>query len=376
MSKLKQDPELFLTPDKISYIPKIGGVDERLKEKVGFHRFELCLLRTYWMTEKYFNNQNTIDRVEMTNHLFGLKAGIMRYCMPYGLDWKELMRKKEGYLVVLPNHKSSMFYRLMADNLFILDETLVSRFLDYHLVNTVLKFKGSKEPSAKEIDKTLIRFIQEIDYQVLFALENAMPLKRDGVIHEVKEWVRNQMNQFTEAQLVQYHPYEFDPETNSEDKPFETTSQAKFLTSCPPAILKDYFLLLTNKNPEARGNVPFVNQEKVNYILNEWFGIGDKTPDGDYSTVTIDRGQLLHFLYKFKLHFCQSRKSGMMKSEDLIRFALKEFGDLFHGVSLSNQVKNLKRDANRTNTYHRSLDFKQYPSVMKSYEELNKSKTI
>ncbi len=222
-------------------MPKIGGIDERLKEKVGFHRFELCLLRTYWMTENYFNNQDTIDKVDMTNHLFGLKAGIMRYCIPYGLDWKGLMREKQVYLVVRPDYKSSMFYQLMADNLFILEETLVSRFLDFHLVNTILKLKGSKKPSAKEIDKTLIRFIQEIDYQVMFALENAMPLKRDGVIHEVKGWVRNQMNQFTKAELIEYHAYEFDPEINREDKPFETTFQAKLITSCPPTILKDYF---------------------------------------------------------------------------------------------------------------------------------------
>jgi hypothetical protein len=374
MSKLKQDPESFLTPDKISYMPKIGGVNERLKGKVGFHQFELCLLRTYWMTERYFNN-NTIDRVDMINHLFSLKAGIIRYCMPHGLDWKELMSRSQVYLVVVPDYTSSMFYRLMADNLFILDETTVSRFLDYHLVNTVLKFKDSKERSAKEIDKTLIRFIQEIDYHVMFALENAMPLKRDGVIHEVKEWVRNQMNQFTEAELVEYHAYEFDPETNNDYKPFESVSQAHLLTSCSPAVLKDYFLLLTNKNPEATGNVPFVSTEKVNYILNEWFGIGDKTPERDDSTVTIDRPQLLYFLYNFKLHFCMSRKSGMVKSEDLIRLALTEFDELFLGVEMSNQVQNFKRDATRKNAYHRSLDFKQYPSVMKSYEELKKSKT-
>jgi hypothetical protein len=374
MSKLKKDPETYFTPDKISYMSKIGGINERLKGKVGFHQFELCLLRTYWMTERYFNN-NTIDRVDMINHLFSLKASIMRYCMPHGMDWKTLMKEKRGYLIVLPDYKSSMFYRLMAENLFILDQTLVSRFLDFHLVNTVLKFKHSKEHAPKIIDEALIRFIQEVDYQVMFMLENGMPSKRDGVIREVREWVSKQMNQFEEVQLVEYHAYKFDPETNNDYKPFESVSQAHLLTSCPPAVLKDYFLLLTNKNPEASGNVPFVSAEKVNYILNEWFGIGNKTPDGDDSTVTIDRAQLLYFLYNFKLYFCQSRKLGMVKSEDLIRLALTEFDELFLSVDMSNQVQNFKRDATRKNAYHRSLDFKQYPSLMKSYEELKKGKT-
>jgi hypothetical protein len=110
--------------------------------------------------------------------------------------------------------------------------------------------------------------------------------------------------------------------------------------------------------------------------LYKWFGIGDETKDEQDPTVTIDRAQLLFFLYEFKSHFCKSRKPGMVKSEDLIRLAISEFGDLFVGIELSNQVQNFKRDANREAAYHRSLDFKHYPSLMNLYEELKKSKTI
>ncbi len=66
----------------------------------------------------------------------------------------------------------------------------------------------------------------------------------------------------------------------------------------------------------------------------------------------------------------------MLKNEDLIRLALTEFNDLFLSIELSNQVQNFRRDASRKAAYHRSLDFKKYPSLMISYEELKKSKTI
>lgn len=376
MSKLIKDPESYFTDDRVLYMPKLDSVEERLKGKTGKHDYELCLLQTYWQTEKYFKLLSEADKVAVVNHLFSLKADIMRYCMPHYLDWKALMKDKRSYLVVTPDHKSSMFYRLMANNLLIIDETLVSRFLDFHLVNTILKHKLSKEYSPNVIEEALIRFIQEIDYMVVFSLEHNMPFVRTTVIEEIKAWVRKQMDNLGERLLVHYHAYEFDSETTGEYKPYETISHAHLKVSCPPTVVKDYFQLLTNNNPEAKGNVPFVSNQKVNYILNQWFGIGEENTDEQDPTVTIERAQLLYFLYNFKLHFCKSRNRGMVKSEDLIRLALKEFDDLFLGVELSNQVQNFKRDANQKGSYHRSLDFKQYPTVMKSYEELKKSKTI
>lgn len=211
---------------------------------------------------------------------------------------------------------------------------------------------------------------------VVFTLEHSMPIHRQIVIEKIKGWIRTQMNKLNKKLLVQYHAYEFDSETTGEYKPYETISHAHLKVSCPPTVVKDYFQLLTNNNPEAKGNVPFVSNQKVNYILNQWFGIGEENTDEQDPTVTIERAQLLYFLYNFKLHFCKSRKPGMVKSEDLIRLALSEFDDIFLGVEMSNQVQNFKRDASRKNAYHRSLDFKQYPTVMKSYEELKKSKTI
>lgn len=371
MSRINQDPETYFTKDKIPYMPKIGGVEERIEGRVGFHEFELCLLRTHWMSERYLNGQPNIDRIDLLNHLRGLKADIMRYCLPHELDWKKLISEKRAYLVVTPNHDSHMYYRLMANNLLILDETQVTRFLDFHLVNAVLKFKVLREHGAKFIDEAYIRFLQELDYQVIFMMKNDVPIVRSDVIHQIQSWVRNKMDAFTDNQLVSFHKYEFDVEkTNMQSHPYEEISQAPLLTGCPYGIIKAYFMLLTKSNFELKGNLPFVDIAKVNYILYKWFGIGEEIKPDLGLTLTINRKQLLFHLYQFKKYFCKSRKKGSIQNEDIIRLAMEEFSELFEGISFKSQLDNFKRDA--TNGKHRSLDFKEYSDLKKSQAELKK----
>lgn len=370
MAQLKKDPESYFTTDKIGYMPKITGVDERLGSKVGFHEYELCLLRTYWNTEKYFKQNPTIDEVDAVNHLYSLKTDILRYCLPHGLDWKSLMVNKSGYLIVQPGYRFALYFRLMANNLFILDETLVSRFLDFHLVNAVLKFKQSRTNAPKLIDDALISFLQEIDYFVIHSLQHEMPCSRAEIILRTTEWVRQRMDHLSEKLLVKYHEYEFNSESGSERHPYEQINQTVLQTGCPNHLVNTYFSLLKAPNPEIKGIIPFVSEDKVKYIVKKWFCIGDETISDYNPIVTLTRPQLLFFLYQFKTYFCKSRKKGTVENENMIRLAFDEFPELFEGITFKSQLDNFKRDA--SNGKHRSLDFRGFPDLRKSQEELKK----
>lgn len=370
MAEQIEDPETYLTPDRVRYMPRMAGIEERIEGTIGFHQYELCLLRTYWRTQSYFGKQEVTDTVKVYNHLMSLKGDVLRYCLPRALDWQKLIQERQASLVITPDYRSGIYYRYLANNLLLTDDTLVTRFLDFHLVNSVLKFKLSNDHSPNTIEGAYTRFIQMVDFLVVFLLQNDVPIVRNGVIQEVKSWIRKQMDGFSESQLVAYHKYEFNSDANSERHPYEEIVHKSLNTGCPSETIKAYFLLLTRSNPEIRGIVPFVSEEKVSNILYKWFTVGENHETKPDPTITLSRPQLLFFLYQFKKFFCRSRKKGMIQNEHLIRLAFDEFPDLFQGISFESQLDNFKRDALKGE--HRSLDFMQSPDLKKLAEELKK----
>jgi len=347
------DPETFLTEETIGWRTPNPTIEKRIGEVSGKHNFELCMIETYRQTKKFFLNQPEIDESEKQKHLYNIKTEILHYCIPSKIDWKKYLNGDEqGYLIVKPNSKSDIYYRFLAYNLFLLEPWQCSRFLDFHLVHCVMN------PSREKVNsrvKLKIDFIQYLDYHVTYQICETMALKRDDIVNELIAWNRKQMDLFTEEELTKFYEYKFDPQTGQNiNRMASGQTQAKY-AGCDETLLKKYFGLLLNS--QFDDGTPFMPENSINFLLWNWFGIGNPQNESElFVYVTLE--QLVYFfrefLHNFQIHKSPDRKK--ITQKELINLAYRFLPGVFGENSTSTVYKKFTDLAEKGS--HPSLDWR------------------
>lgn len=343
MSDKPTDPESYLTEKTLGRRTPSEAIDQRLGPVSGKHQYESCLIQTHRLTKKYLDGHPDVPENERLKHIYGLKAEILHYCIPHKLDWRNLMDDGLANLVVKPNHQNDIYYRYLAFNLFLTEPRLVSRFLDYQLVHAVLKpFTG--KPS--QITKAKQVFLKEVDFMVTHMIDNNMAIHQSTVSDGICAWVRKEMDKFEDHELIEYHDYEFDPNYKFGLQNHVGIQREPYYAGCSDELATEYFNLLSNNSDK---NTPFMSQPVIDYMLWNWFGIGDQPEMTDEDFTFINTTQLSffirEFITRFQIHRLKDRPS--VSQKELIHLFEEDFSHLFVNVEASTVYKKLNYYANK-----------------------------
>jgi hypothetical protein len=365
MKEKPVDPETFITEESISWQTPNPAIEKRLDEYSGKHNFEVCLLQTYLLTETFFLKYPEIDEPVKQKHLYSIKEQILHYCIPSKIDWKKLLgRHADGHLIVKPNSKSDIYYKFLAYNLFLIEKRMVSRFLDFQLVQCVLKPFEGKPAQLREVK---FEFFKRIDFLVLHMIDNNMGFHQKDISDEVCYWVRSHMDKFTEKDLIEYYEYEFDPNHKFGLNLNQINRQKPQYAGCDKVLLKAYFQLLSK--PSSKKPKLFIPKNVVDYLLNRWFDVGNETePPKDSFAISLE--QMVFFFREFVVHFQVSSRKDVksVNQKQLINFLYQDVPDLF-GILESNTVyRKFKTYAD--DGYHEGLDWKQSKVLVSMRKEI------
>lgn len=360
MSDKPTDPEEFLTEEVLGNRTPSDAVIQRLGPVSGKNQYEPCMIKTYRLTKKYLDNHPEIAENERLKHIYGLKAEILHYCIPHKLAWKELIDDGLGNLIVKPNYQNDIYYRYLAFNLFLIEPRIVSRFLDYQLVHAVLKpFNGkpSKITKAKHV------FLKQVDFMVIHMIDNNMAIHKAEVSDAISSWVRKEMDKFVEKELLAYHDYEFDPSYKFGLRNHISFKREPRYAGCSNDLAVEYFNLLSNKsNKKYR----FMSQPVIDYVLWNWFGIGDQPEMNDEDYVYLSITQLSFFIRefvsRFQIHPQKDRPK--VSQKELIDLFEEDFPHLFENIEASTVYKKLNYYADKCE--HSKLDWRNSKNLSSS----------
>lgn len=327
ISSTPKDPEDYLTPEIVGNGTPKEWIDERLKGISGKHIYELCLFETYQQTKKYFKNNQTLEEYESVQHLYSIKSEIIRYALPNDIEWRQYVIKLHGNLIVKPLLNSDLYFRMMAFNLFLLDEREVGRFMDFQFVHAVLKPFPRK--NTEESQSAKIKFLQQVNLWVIHLLDTQLSTRKKDVSDAVFHWIDNIIQSFTEEELVQFYDYEFSQaRTFGMTEKVETALKPQY-AGCNDETLRAYFSMLSTAS--TKDGMPLVSEKAIDYLLHVWFGVGQPVefPEGEVVYVTIEEMAffLKGFLYAFQIHKDPTRKSVTQKQ--LVNFLYQNLGEIF-----------------------------------------------
>jgi len=213
-------------------------------------------------------------------------------------------------------------------------------------------------PSREKVNsrvKLKIDFIQYLDYHVTYQICETMALKRDDIVNELIAWNRKQMDLFTEEELTKFYEYKFDPQTGQNiNRMASGQTQAKY-AGCDETLLKKYFGLLLNS--QFDDGTPFMPENSINFLLWNWFGIGNPQNESElFVYVTLE--QLVYFfrefLHNFQIHKSPDRKK--ITQKELINLAYRFLPGVFGENSTSTVYKKFTDLAEKGS--HPSLDWR------------------
>jgi hypothetical protein len=164
-------------------------------------------------------------------------------------------------------------------------------------------------------------------------LDTKMSPHRKEISDAVFSWVDKQISELSEDELIEFHEYKFSPPTKFGLAGKLAAPLKPQHAGCDEETLRAYFRMLLNTSTYE--GKPFASEKTVNYLLHEWFGVGEAVefPEGEHVHFSIEEFAFFFkgFLDRFQIH--KDRNRSAVTQKQLVDFLFQNLEDVFEDKS-------------------------------------------
>lgn len=361
-----------------------GGIEVRGDQfKINFHQWEILLVRIYYLTKANYKSQPSVPFYIKQKHLYDQEYVLMMLRIRFGFDeerssevkGKDLEEKVNIELANAENDDPIELGPLLISNEFGSRDFVANLSVKNHLyavglsdlisvsslneLALILDFQYFNQVKKQKVKPSL--FFHSLQFHVSFLL-NKLPGDHAKKQKVLIDWI---LRQLESDHILKEAFYDYVPQSYSNIT--EQLSSPKIPFLCDDKILIRYFNLLTKENPI--NNRPFASNEEVEFLLYQFFKIGNGTyTDNVTLDLNINLHQLKFFIYNLRGRILNA-STNLVKYEPLFQ-AFKELLPNLVTGDPSNYGSNIQKGINDQTELTDVLEVKSDPSLARLLKKL------
>jgi hypothetical protein len=357
-----------------SWSLSVSHIEARVGKKSGMHHHEICLATVLRKLNSLAEaNDSNLDVLRYWARITA--ADIVKCCLSLNIDPREHLQNSHGNFIVRPHLDGFTFYEYLALKVQLINSWEIRPVLDFNLVNgiTVKPTESPSKSQGKEIpfahEYMLLKGLEHYTRHFIFLYSFS---KDETALQNLESWISSRFDRLSDPQLIEYHRYSFEEESDSDLNERGNESSNAGVTriynpGCSDNYLKQFLSLLKNINGAAKGLQSFVNPKLVDTILTKYFGVG-KLPELDGTEgASITKHQICWFVGEFIDNRKNPNSKKFIGYKDLIEIFAAELPDsILKGKEVGTLVGNRSKYAK--NGKADALDWRRHPTVKSAVE--------